>query len=149
MNTIYRYCHYYSPLPTEPCHTSSLRYWCITIARLISPILPIRLLWIPIVKRTLSPWGLLVALAGYITIQRRKLKKVSPSGSMLVSIPTLPTSQHVASYRITRYHINPYQSYFPLLALSSPPPIVVYHKIHYYLLHLTDCIADIAVMMLR
>jgi hypothetical protein len=66
----------------------------------------IHLLWIPIVKRTLSLWGLLVALAGYITIQRRKLKKVSPSGSMLVSIPTLPTSHRVASHRITSHHIT-------------------------------------------
>ena len=78
---------------------------------------------IPIVKRTLSPWGLLVALAGYITIQRRKLKKVSPSGSMLASIPTLPTSHritsnhiishhiiyHIISYHIISYHINLYE----------------------------------------
>ena len=105
--------------------------------------MPIHLQCFPIVKRTLSPWGLLVALAGYITIQRRKLKKVSPSGSMLVSIPTLPTSHHIsspdiASCDITSHYIDPYESCItanarltvvPLLFpwLNVMPDVMIYH----------------------
>ena len=118
MDTIFRYRHSYCPLHTTPCNTYSLRHWSITTSRHILPILPVHLLCFPIVKRTLNPWGLLVALAGYITIQRRKLKKVSPSGSMLVSIPTLPTSHHITSHHITSHHLTSHRIklHFPLLA---------------------------------
>ena len=115
--------HRVQPHPV-PYHTtthhisSSLHYRCascLSILRsesyhacnaLLCFALPCHLLLTPIVKRILSPWGLLVALAGNITIQRRKLKKVSPSGSMLVSIPTLPTWHHITSHHDTWHDIK-------------------------------------------
>ena len=102
------------------------------------------LLQTPIVKRILSPWGLLVALAGNITIQRRKLKKVSPSGSKYASFyPNAP-------------YINLTQLVLSILHVPTHSPLTTAYRTSHWLclplLHMQDghdCYSRLNLMVRR